>query len=406
MQASLTWADSRTVPAASLRFLLLTMGLFAALSAGGMAESSDEPVEALAAADERSTEAGAVLEIGPLAPDERRLVEVPPGSLVQLDDPQFDPSAATYAVSNRDLVVTTANGGVLVLVAFFEPFDEPVRLSLLGGPETPAAELMALADTGVNAPTVEPDAAAGGELAAIVPIVGWLWARLDMGGQAQAAEADAEPAVEGLPILDQLLAQLRIASAGERVRLVENHLAVLRELESAVQELEDSGRGNILDVRAVRATVLEARLAHTDARLERDLAIDDHFNRFDYRLNTAPLPKWPSDPPASFAELGREVAETHFVEANRQFRHLGHARESLALVDELLPLTLQLRDGYHQQFEVGQSDIAVVLAAEASHLAAVLREVELRHEEMRAEAWLLAVTGQLSEAVLVSPGQP
>lgn len=74
------------------------------------------------------------------------MVEVQPGSLVQLDDPVFDPAVATFVVSGNDLVVTTANGGVLVLEAFFGPAEPPPMLIVLGGPATSAAELLARAE--------------------------------------------------------------------------------------------------------------------------------------------------------------------------------------------------------------------------------------------------------------------
>lgn len=86
------------------------------------------------------------LDIAPLAAGERRVVEVAPGSLVSLDDAAFDPSAATYAVDGFDLVVTLANGGVLVLAGFFAPSEAPPRLSVLDAPATTADTLLARAE--------------------------------------------------------------------------------------------------------------------------------------------------------------------------------------------------------------------------------------------------------------------
>lgn len=87
--------------------------------------------------------------------------------------------------------------------------------------------------------------------------------------------------------------------------------------------------------------------------------------------------------------MGRDVAETHFVEADRQLRHLGHARESLAIVDELLPLVERLRAATAEEFEVGVADIRALRAPEATLLAARLRAVELVHAKLRAAAWRL-----------------
>ena len=95
------------------------------------------------------------IEVAPLAAGERRVIDVPPGGLVSLDDPAFDPAVATYSVNGNDLVVTLANGGVLVLTGFFAPSEVPVLLSVLDGPPTAAETLLAQAEL---VPEVEPAA--------------------------------------------------------------------------------------------------------------------------------------------------------------------------------------------------------------------------------------------------------
>jgi|GEM_PF-2684157 len=89
----------------------------------------------------------AAIEVAPLAAGERRVIDVPAGGLVSLGDASFDPSVATYAVSGNDLVVTLANGGVLVLTNFFAPSEVPTQLSVLDGPPTSAEILLAQAET-------------------------------------------------------------------------------------------------------------------------------------------------------------------------------------------------------------------------------------------------------------------
>ncbi len=123
-------------------------------------EALDEP----AVAATPQAEPGAI-EVAPLAAGERRVVDVPAGGLVSLGDASFDPAVATYAVSGNDLVVTLANGGVLVLTNFFAPSEVPVFLSVLDGPATPAEELLARAEVLPDAepapaapPEVEPEA--------------------------------------------------------------------------------------------------------------------------------------------------------------------------------------------------------------------------------------------------------
>lgn len=86
------------------------------------------------------------IDVGPLAAGERRFVDVPPNSVVSLAAPVYDPAEATYAVSANDLVVTLANGGVLVLVGFFAPSEAPPLLEVLDGPATPASVLLARAE--------------------------------------------------------------------------------------------------------------------------------------------------------------------------------------------------------------------------------------------------------------------
>lgn len=106
-----------------------------------------------------AAQAGAI-EVAPLAAGERRVVDVPEGGLVSLGDASFDPSVAIYSVDGNDLVVTLANGGVLVLTDFFAPSDVPVLLSVLDGPATPAEQLLAQAE---ELPVEEPAPDAGPE---------------------------------------------------------------------------------------------------------------------------------------------------------------------------------------------------------------------------------------------------
>ena len=94
------------------------------------------------------------IDVGPLASGERRFVDVAPNSVVSLAAPVYDPASATYAVSANDLVVTLANGGVLVLVDFFTPSEAPPLLRVLDGPATPASVLLARAEA---APDVDQD---------------------------------------------------------------------------------------------------------------------------------------------------------------------------------------------------------------------------------------------------------
>lgn len=124
----------------------------------GLVEVEDTLDEPAAVATPQA-EPGAI-EVAPLAAGERRVVDVPAGALVSLGDASFDPAVATYAVSGLDLVVTLANGGVLVLTNFFATSEVPILLSVLDGPATPAEELLQRAEVSPQqevAPTAPPD---------------------------------------------------------------------------------------------------------------------------------------------------------------------------------------------------------------------------------------------------------
>ncbi len=110
-----------------------------------LVEEPAEETEELAATEATPVDPE-TLGIAPVDAGERRVIVVTPGTTVELDDPAFDPSRAVYAVDGLDLVVTQANGGVLVLVGFFAPSEAPPQLSVLGAPATSAPVLLQQAE--------------------------------------------------------------------------------------------------------------------------------------------------------------------------------------------------------------------------------------------------------------------
>lgn len=349
--------------------------------------------------------AGPVLDIEPLLAGERRVVEVPPGSLVQLDDPLFDAAAATYVGSGDDLTVMTANGGVLVLEGFFQKSERPSLLSVLGAPGIPgpihlrSIRLSEMPDGGEGAP-----AGAGAEVFSLVPVVRWLVGQLDLGGPAQAATNDDPPPVDDAPVLAQVLAQLRIASANERFGLATAHHQWLRAIEDKIRAWQARGSVNPRQVQALELALLQAKLGVEETALEVNLAIDHHQDNHTVRLTTAPFPKWHIEPPASLDAVRQSIAAGQQAEARRQLRLLHYTRASLALLDQLQPLALTLRNAHQREFDAGVGGIATLLASEATRLEAALAEVDRRLDKMRAEAWLLAATGALDERYIVVPG--
>lgn len=354
-----------------------------------------------------SDEAAAV-ELTPPGPGERRVVEVPPGSTISLADPAFDPGAATYAVDGNNLVVNLANGGVLVLVGFFDPGEAPSRLSVLDGPTVAADELLATAEM---LPGLEDEVdvaagpAAGGEVFGAVSLVRWLLARLDVPGSAQAATFDDAEAGDR-PVLAQVMAQLEIATGLERLRLIDTYRDRLEGLLDEARQLENAGRGDILDVRQAEIALLQAEIEHRDVRLALDLAVDAHEDRYGERLSNAVWPVWESAPPADLAEILAKVTPDQAAEARRMWRQMTHAGETLPLFDKVVELATRLRDGQAQRFEIGQIELGGLLSTEADHYLASSRRVERRHDRLVAEAWLLAATGGLHEGYVLSFRRP
>jgi Ca2+-binding RTX toxin-like protein len=72
----------------------------------------------------------------------RLMVEVEPGARINLADPAFDPDTARYGVDGQDLVVTTAEAGVVILDGFFAPGPDPALLSVVDGPVLAADVLL------------------------------------------------------------------------------------------------------------------------------------------------------------------------------------------------------------------------------------------------------------------------
>ena len=155
-----------------------TTGAVAATTAAGLvSENTIEPVQSQQAevapaegdpaAGERARSIantaaasvdGQVIVVDAPAPGERETILVQAGERFALPDGAFDPQTATYVPDGQDLVVTLADGGVLVLVDFFAPVgsgEAAPALSVLSGPYVAADTLIASAERLAN---VEPAA--------------------------------------------------------------------------------------------------------------------------------------------------------------------------------------------------------------------------------------------------------
>lgn len=400
-------ADPRTTGGAGrVRWLLAGLVLIGGPALGDSPGSQrvlpgGEALEVL-----RAVEPERVMRITPQPPaaGETRVVRVPRGAIVELDDPAFDPEHAHFEREGDDLVVYLADGGVLVLEGLLA--DDAQRTLLRVPNESPmaVAELRTRGLITVPQAMAAPPAGAGAEIFSAVTVLGWFIDRLAPGGAAEAAELDQPDGADLSPTLGQVHDQLQIAWADARFERVNEHRELLRSMLEKVRALEGDGAATAQEVQAVEVALLQTRLAIEDAALELMLAIDRHQDAHGSRLAETQFPKWQTEPPTSLDVVRRSLASDRHAEARRHLRRLHHARASLELIDQLEPLAESLRDAQRGQFAVGMIDIARLIATEEVLLEAALARIDRQFDRSRAEAWLLAATGALDEQYIVVPG--
>jgi Ca2+-binding RTX toxin-like protein len=93
----------------------------------------------------------------PAEPGTRIAVAVQAGQAIVLEDPLYDPQVAVYMPEDDDLVITLADGSVVVLVGFFGHPDQPPTLSVLEGPAVDATTLLAQVEV-IGVEEIEPAA--------------------------------------------------------------------------------------------------------------------------------------------------------------------------------------------------------------------------------------------------------
>ena len=391
----------------SARCLLVGLLLIGAPALGATPDSQRATTDGEALEVLRAVEPERVRRLSPQPPaaGERRVVRVPSGVIVELVDPVFDTTDAHFEAEGDDLVVYLADGGVLVLEGLLG-HDE--HQTLLRVPGDPAASVAELRTRGilftVPMEAAGPPAGAGAEIFSAVPVLRWFLGRLDSSGAAQAAEPDEPLLAIGSPALQQVADQLRIAWAEARFERVNAHRELLQSVAEKVRALEANGAATGQDVQAVQVAVLQSRLAIEDASLELTLAIDHHQDAHGSRLARAQFPKWQTEPPLSLDAIRQSLAAEQRAEARRHLRRLHHARASLDLIEELLPLAERLREAQRQQFELGTIGIAQLVVSEDVLLHAALAEVDRQYDRSRAEAWLLAAAGALDDRYIAQPG--
>ena len=80
-----------------------------------------------------ATVGGEVITVATPEAGEREVVLVQAGDTYVLPDGAFDPRTATYVPDGKDLVITLADGGMVVLVNFFQPPPEGLAAPGLSG---------------------------------------------------------------------------------------------------------------------------------------------------------------------------------------------------------------------------------------------------------------------------------
>lgn len=403
MRAGALTPTERTLGVASLLVGLLLTGA----PAFGDAPGSQRPMpggEALEVLRAVEPERLRRLTPEPPAAGETKVLRVPPGALVELDDPAFDPDHAHFEPDGDDLVIYLADGGVLVLEGMLADDAERTRLQVPNEPPVAVAELRTRGLMSVPLEMAAPPAGAGAEIFSAVSVLGWFIDRLSSSGAAEAGELDQSLAPDLSPTLGQVQDQLRIAWADARFERVNEHRELLRSMLGKVRALEGDGAATAPDVQAVQLALLQTRLAIEDAALELTLAIDRHQDAHDSRLTKAQFAKWQTEPPTSLDAVRQSLAAERRAEARRQFRRLHHARASLELIDELVPLAESLRDAQRRQFELGLIGVGPLVASEEVLLEAALARIDRQFDQSRAEAWLLDATGALDERYIARPG--
>ncbi len=237
-----------------------------------------------------------------------------------------------------------------------------------------------------------------------MPVLRWFLNRLESSGAAEAAEVGEPIARLESPVLQQVEDQLEIAWAGARLERLEAHRDLLDALLAEAEARATAGAATGREVDVVRLAGLQARLAIEDGELALMLAIDHHQDVHDNRLTAAEFPKWEIEPSGSLAAVRDSLAADKHAEARRQLRLLDHARASLALIDDLLPLARGLRDAQRQEVDLGTAGIAELVASEDLLLEVALVALDRQLDRYRAEAWLLAATGDLDERYIALPG--
>lgn len=96
-----------------------------------------------------------IVDIEPPQPGERRVVDALPGVTFALNDQSFDPATADFAVSGNDLVVITAEAGIVVLAGFFAESERPSMLRVLDGPPFSGPEMLERAEAAEAMPDVD-----------------------------------------------------------------------------------------------------------------------------------------------------------------------------------------------------------------------------------------------------------
>lgn len=341
--------------------------------------------------------AAQVLDVPLPPPGEERTVAVPPDGHVRL---AISPGDVELEADGQDLRIHLPDGGSVVLEGLLAEQAGGAVLEAANGARISGAELRQVLVEGGP-----PEAAVGAPApAGLLGSLTWLATRLGIIGEARAQDDGGATDTPEDRLLAQVRAQLAIARDTELLALARSAVADYQALHGRMEGLAANGRVPEREVEFTAALVPRARIALEEATLALSLSVDAHEDAFGARLNTAPFPDWEETPPETLADLAEAVAPGQRATARGQWRRwrsaglrLEHHRQFLEQARDALAL-------YREAFDLGQAQATELAGMQQLVDDAQAGLIRTRHDRAVAQAYLLWVTGELTDSALVRPG--
>ncbi|MCP5144397.1 MAG: hypothetical protein H6978_06205 [Gammaproteobacteria bacterium] len=335
------------------------------------------------------------------AAGQRLVIPAREGMTISIDDP--DAHLNRVDAITGGTVLTTNNGGEIVIAGLLDTFDDDVHL-ILNDVEIPTVNLIALLIDNQPEPAAG-GATGGGEVFGMLQVINWFVDRMDFTARAQAAESGTSTAAgNGVSRLyEQLLAQMTIAREGEIVGHTQQFVTTATLLVQILQTGVDQGSISLADLTKARALVAQAQLEEMEARFALDLAIDHHQDRYSERLENSRLPdfNYIAQP---MRETLQSIPGTAQADGRRYWRQQKFAVESLDLLNSLHTMAEDIVLTTYNQFNIGRVSLDAYTGALQALFQVNVRIARRRYETKQAQAWLLDAQGKLADSMLLHPG--